>query len=98
MVRQLSFSLHFRNTAEHQAALEDAIDVCFPEGSDAQDVREASSTQVLGSSTLKADRMKMDALGMFIERRIIAESCHDESIISGHLFSDGSPVTGAEIQ
>ena len=41
----------------------------------------------------------MDAMGMNLERRIVAEICTEsDNIISAHVFSDGSPVTGTEIQ
>jgi hypothetical protein len=41
----------------------------------------------------------MDAMGMNLERRMVAEICTEpDNIISARVFSDGSPATGTEIQ
>ena len=52
-----------------------------------------------GRTTLLGARLQLDAIACLIERRQIAElSKGPNSIVSAHCFSDGSPVTGWELQ
>ena len=59
-------------------------------------MQEFERTHVASPSVLKKGRLRMDAVGMTIERRLIDQMCHDPAnVISGHVFTDGSPVTGS---
>ena len=48
--------------------------------------------------TNRRSLMKLDAVGCLIQRRQVAAIIGDGTLRSVHLFADGSPVTGLEIQ
>ena len=99
IVRQLSFARHLRDTAHTQMALDDALEVYFPDDEKRNDVKNESNTHVACASKLAKSRLRMDAVGMNLDRREIAQLVKfPERVVSGHVFSDGSPVTGTEIQ
>ena len=51
-------------------------------------------------TALYAVRVKLDTVAMGIERRFFRDLCENQrhEVVSIHLYSDGSPVAGAELQ
>ena len=98
IVHQLKFSKNLRDQALHQQALVDAIDVLFQDPEEADAVTAKSTTHVASRQTLLKARIRCDAMGCLIERREIAQIVQLCILVSAHIYTDGSPVTGTEVQ
>ena len=101
LVKQLYFASFLRDTGDQVEGLEAALEVFCPN----EEVLEATKKQVVDThvcspTAIRKGRLRLDAIGMSVDRRLIAEVCSDNgaNVISAHVFSDGSPVTGTEIQ
>ena len=71
----------------------------FVEEADKVKVRQASDTHFASRQPLLKGRVRVGVTGMSLERREIAHLCRVPSdICRCHIYSDGSPVTGTEIQ
>ena len=98
-LKYLRFSKHLKSLEDAGVAMRDCIDAAC------DDV--ALRDQVLDQlpdfpkkSALNHGRMKLDAVTMNIERREFQHLIDNEkeNVVSCHLYTDGSPVTGSEMQ
>ena len=56
------------------------------------------ASQGPSTTTIKTALLKIDVVGMLIERRIWAAEVAIDEVATCNAFSDSSPVTGSEIQ
>jgi hypothetical protein len=98
MVSQLQFASRLRDSEFHGEALEEALDVFFPDEEERDKVRASSNTHIVDGSTIRKKRLRLDALSINMERRELQYLVDCKAIESAHVYSDGSPVTGTEIQ
>lgn len=97
VVRQLSFAQYLKDFDTCDLALEQALEVYFPD--DAEEVKAMSDTTVSSGDTLKRSKLRLDPTAMLMERRELHHLLQDPgNLASTHIHSDGSPVTGTEIQ
>jgi hypothetical protein len=98
-LKGLSFGRFLRNTAEQDAALEAAIEFACPDKELRDHVNEFKPRSRKRTSQYRA-RLKLDPCAMLIERREMQHMFETapDSLESAHLFTDGSPVSGAELQ
>ena len=98
-LRLMRFSRHIKDKNKLGVALEDAIDaICVDEAT--QDTLKADQAENPKKSSHKSQILKMDAVGMLLDQREMAQMYHHskEELVSCHVFTDGSPVTGTELQ
>ena len=91
----IGFSLKLRQAAEFSEALGEAHIFNWTADFDppARDRSKDPSRREIDRAKVRAD-----VVGMAVERRIFAKEVADDNIESIRCYSDGSPVTGAEIQ
>jgi hypothetical protein len=100
--KHLKFAQHLQSTESVKVALNDAIELAF--GSDEETAAaaklKASRTGKLHRSNIQRSRLRLDSTTNNIDRRWFADLAenHSDQVTSMHLFSDGSPVTGHELQ
>ena len=99
ILRQINFCKHLRNTAEMDEALEAAIDAVCPDAGLKQLVR-VWQPEIGKKSMLFVNRLKLEPCAMLLERREFKAlfECRRDQLQSAHLFTDGSPVSGQELQ
>ena len=96
--KAIKFGRHLRNLDKTGDALTDAIDYACK--GDTKQLVENEMEEKPQKNALYRSRLKLDAVSMNLERRdfkLMYETDKD-FIESAHIFADGSPVTGEEIQ
>jgi hypothetical protein len=98
-LKALRFSRHIHAQEDFGEALDDAMDVGIHDDELRGQVQ-AAQGRMPKAYALKIGRLKLDAVTMGLERRELSELIleHPTDVISMHLHTDGSPVTGTEIQ
>ena len=98
-IRQLKFAGCLRDQSKTEDALQAAIDAVCPSEALKDEVA-AHKPQTPRKSSLYRAGLKLDPVCMNIERRQFKHMhrCCPDVIVSAHIFADGSPVTGLEIQ
>jgi hypothetical protein len=88
-----------RNASEQSLAIEAAIDAACPDAELKAHVLEFKPDEQRQTSAYRS-RLKLEPVSMLLDRReFMAMFKHTPFLLeSAHLFSDGSPVTGREIQ
>jgi hypothetical protein len=98
-LRLMRFSRHVKDKGNYGAALNDAIEaICDDE--ETKNVLIAGQTENPKRTNHVSGIHRMDAVGCLLDRRELAhryETARDD-LVSAHLFTDGSPVTGVELQ
>ena len=102
MVTTLRFNRHLRSANTLPQAMTDALDLAISsdETDDFREVVESRRKGTVGSHQIRRGRLRLDSMANNLWRRRltdIAES-HPETVMSVHMFSDSSPVTGGELQ
>ena len=99
----LKFSRHLKDLAKSHTAMDLAICAACHDNDELLDDVATNDKKTGGNMQRTAHqraRLKLDAVSMNLERR---EFCHifktaPDSVQSAHVYSDGSPVTGSELQ
>ena len=97
--KYLRFARRLQDASVAPEVLEAALDFAVPDDELFDEVQRQKPTEPGKNETYTA-RLKLDATSMLLEQREfrhIYQTCPD-SIVSAHLYSDASPVTGTEIQ
>ena len=99
MLKWLRFSRHLHSTENTTEAIDDGIDAAVDDAELFHEVK-ARRNKVPEKTLLQRSRVRMDAAGMNMERRFFRNLIENEpeSIVSIHLYSDASPVSGSELQ
>ena len=81
--------------------MEDAIDAAFSDEEFAEVAKTKSQkTRKMHRANIQRNRLRLDSTAMNLDRRFFADLAANrkDDVISMHLFTDGSPVTGHEFQ
>ena len=99
-LKLLEFTHFLKDKNKSAEAMDACIDAAFDGDDEGADGLRSRQTANPKHSSIYAQILKVDAVGMIVERRewldIYANS--PEKLVSAHLFTDGSPVTGQELQ
>ena len=95
----LRFSRHVRDLGSTHTALQEALE-CYPElNEEAVQVCSDGASNNAQRSELQRARLRLDAVTMNLERRHVGRLVRNPELLQSlHVYSDGSPVTGSEIQ
>jgi hypothetical protein len=96
----MKFSSHLRDQKDGDEALADCIDFACHDNSDLHESVTQSCPSAPKRTALQRGRLRLDATAMLVDQREFMHMYTHEpnSLESCHLFSDGSPVTGTELQ
>jgi hypothetical protein len=99
-LRYLKFARHLKNLSKTDEAMNDAIEAAYGDDEGAATELKETKPSEYKATQLYQSRLKLDAVTMNIERRELQDLCRNrpDTLVSGHLFTDGSPVTGNELQ
>ena len=97
---KLIYAVAFGDKLKSQHLFTEAIEACYHyEFNDHIDVIDRDAADDPGATSLYMARLRLDVTSMLLQRREIRElAMHAERVLSIHVFSDGSPVVGSEIQ
>ena len=100
VVRALKFQRKIRDTEEFDSSLQAASEYLdYMRGTKEEDFFDVSTFENPSARTLRRGILQLDATCCLLERREWAEIVKAPSkLVSLHLFADGSPVTGYELQ
>jgi hypothetical protein len=101
-LKVVRFARNLKSTHLVDEALHDAIDLKMESGFDADfaqcvvDVK----TKLPNVSSIAHGRQKLDAVGMLLQRREMQDLAlvRSTEVRSAHVFTDGSPIQGSELQ
>ena len=96
MLDAIDFSLKLREVREFGTALDCANQFNYKGPDDIAPPRDKSMDP--SRSGIERSKARLDAVGLLIERRIWAQEVADDCVEAINVFSDASPVVGAEIQ
>ena len=99
IIRCLNFSKHLRDVGVTETALGDALECAVPDDTLREQLN-ANRPSNQKRTQIQKSRQKVDSVAMAIDRRefqSIIRTRSDE-LDSAHCYSDGSPVTGKELQ
>ena len=99
-LKQLKFVDHLKDVRHSPMALEDAIDLIFHDNHDKAEEMRALTPKLVGRSQLLRSRLQLDSVSNLIDRREFKQlfKTDPDMVTSIHVYSDGSPVTGSELQ
>jgi hypothetical protein len=99
ILKYLQFGTNLKNIAKGEESLRNAIDCACATGELTDTVLKQLPTNPAPTAARHA-KLKLDAVAMNIERREFKDLYvnHRDELVSAHLYSDGSPVTGQELQ
>ena len=97
IVRLQCFGKHLKDLSTTSESLADGLEALFPD--DHEELAAASNVHIASGTAMQKARLRLDAMGMNLDRRELADITADASnVISTHFYCDGSPVTGTELQ
>ena len=100
MVKAIKFSEHLHTARSIQNAVSDAIDYALDD--DVQMAQDANAARKKdpNATTITRNRVRLDPVAMLLTRRKLRHIFNTDKtfFVSGHLYTDGSPVTGQELQ
>ena len=97
--KQLKFARRLKSSATVDVSMAEAIDAAYEtESEDQQPARKRRKG--LEGTAIRRSRIRMGSITLNLERRLFADlyANHRDEVDSMHAFSDGSPVTGREVQ
>ena len=95
LINAVAFALHLKSVSAFSDAMDDAhkynadVDMAPPERDRSQDE---------SRRTLERGKRKMDIVGCLLERRIFKQELDDDLLDAVNVYTDGSPVSGTELQ
>ena len=96
-LKVLRFNRHLKSAATLDEAPRDAVDLLTPEGVALPD--DFAKGKQPSPAQIRRARVQLDAVSNNVRRRYMTDLYRrGDEVVSAHLFSDGSPVTGVEIQ
>lgn len=100
LLRWMRFTRHLHAQEAITEAADDGLDAAIAPGDTLRSQMDAARTRVPKKSSLKEGRVHLDATTMLLRRRwfheLITERPHD--VLAFFLYTDGSPVSGTELQ
>ena len=99
LLKWMRFSRHLLAQRSVSEAIDDGLDAGI-EDENVKSAAQDSRSRVPAADVLIRGRLKLDATAMALERRMFKDIILNRSgeLVGLYLFSDGSPVTGQEIQ
>jgi hypothetical protein len=99
LLKCMRFSRHLHSQELMGEAIDDAIEAIVDDNSLFEAVYQNKGV-VPHKSALRAGRLQLDATAMLLDRRYFKDliTNHWSDVISFHVYTDGSPVTGTELQ
>ena len=99
ILRYLRFTKHLKKLGDADETMVDAISAACPDNATHLHVIDNLPDNPKRTALYHA-RLQLDAVGMCIERRVLGDIIRNKKseVASIHLHSDGSPVTGSELQ
>ena len=97
MLKYFQFTSFIRDVRDTRDAVEGAVDCLASDDEEVGDVLDGRATPA--RSGILAARLRIDAVSSLLQRRVLHTAMQvPRGILSVHIQSDGSPVTGDEIQ
>jgi hypothetical protein len=99
-LKLIRFGNTLKSKGQTHMALSHAIDAAVHDDDAAADALKYFNQDTPSNKQCYRHYTRLDAVGMSIERREMANlyENHSDTLVSAHLFTDGSPVTGQELQ
>ena len=99
MLKVLCMNRHLKSANTSEEAINDALEFSITDPAEIQHAKDNVSN-VPDRSTIRRARLRLDAVSINVRRRHMQNLAlnHGDEVVSAHLFTDGSPVTGVELQ
>jgi hypothetical protein len=99
-LKVLRFNKHLKSCRSLEEALDDGLDAAIEDDDLEAAVRAHRTRKPPHPATIKRGRIKLDGVAMNITRRKLQDIALNRpgDVESCHVFTDGSPVTGTEVQ
>jgi hypothetical protein len=99
LLKCMRFSRHLHSQEVMGEAIDGAIEAMVDDNSLFDEIYKNKGANP-GKSVLRAGRLQLDATAMLLDRRYFRDliNINSETVQSAHIYTDGSPVTGTELQ